>query len=122
LALGLAVAVLGIAAYVLQIRAQVLKAPWYMPCLATLGVALVAASLWQARSVWRIAALAFVVLLAAAEWALLLVPGLPRYAGPLNVGKSFPAFTTARADGSAFSQRDLGGDTNDVFVFFRGRW
>jgi hypothetical protein len=119
---GLAVAIAGIVAYVVQLRLQVLKAPWYMPVLSTAGLLLVIASLWRARSVWRYLALAFVFLLAAGEWALIVVPDLPAYTGSVAEGKPFPAFATMRADGSSFTQRDLGGDTNDVLVFFRGRW
>jgi hypothetical protein len=47
---------------------------------------------------------------------------LPEYTGPIVVGKPLPEFTTSRADGSPFTSRDLGGDTNDVLVFFRGHW
>jgi peroxiredoxin len=37
-------------------------------------------------------------------------------------GKPFPVFTTTKADGSPFTQRDLEGDRITVMVFFRGRW
>jgi hypothetical protein len=102
--------------------AQNLALPWYLPGLATLGVLLVAASLWERRTVWRVSALAFMLLLAGAEWAMLHKLRLPAYTGPVAVGRQFPAFTTVRADGSAFTQRDLEGDQNSVLVFFRGRW
>jgi hypothetical protein len=119
---GLAVAILGIVGYVAQLRWQILKAPWYMPILASVGVAFVFASLLRARSVWRYLAFAFVVLLALGEWALILVPNLPSYAGPVAVGAAFPAFSTTRADGSNFTQNDLAAETANVLVFFRGRW
>jgi hypothetical protein len=119
---GLALTIAGIVAYVVQLRWQILTAPWYVPVLTTTGAILVMASLWRARSAWRYLALTFVLLLAAAEWALIVVPDLPAYSGPVAAGKPFPAFTTTRADGSSFTQRDLGGETNDVLVFFRGRW
>ena len=64
---GLGLAALGIAAYVLQLWLQRLSVPWYMPALALLGVALVAASLWERRTVWRVLALVVVVLLGGFE-------------------------------------------------------
>jgi FtsH-binding integral membrane protein len=122
LLLGLGLAVLGVAAYVVQVRFGYLKAPWYMPIAATLGVALLVASLWQARTVWRVLALLLLMLVAGAEWAFLLGTRLPAYTGPVAAGEPFPAFTTARANGAPFTQRDLEGDKNSVLVFFRGRW
>jgi hypothetical protein len=122
LALGLALAALGIIGYAGQIRMQRLSTPWYMPALATLGVLLVVASLWQKRTVWRFLALFLVVLLAGAEWALLLMLRLPPYTGPVAVGRPFPAFTTTWADGTPMGEHDLQGDQNQVLVFFRGRW
>jgi hypothetical protein len=93
-----------------------------------LGVVFVAASLWQARTVWRVLGLVLVVLVAGAGWTFLLSPTefggtrLPAYAGPVAVGQPFPAFATTRADGSPFTQGDLEGHRNNVLVFFRGRW
>jgi hypothetical protein len=122
LALGVGLAVLGVLGYVAQVWAARLTAPWYVPGLATLGLALVAASLWQGRTVWRVLALVLVLLLAGAAWTFLLATRLPAYTGPVAAGKPFPAFTTLQADGSAFTQRDLEGGPNSVLVFFRGRW
>ena len=121
-ALGLVLAVLGVAGYAIQLSTGRLAAPWYMPCLATLGVAFLAVALWQARSVWRILALLLVLLLAGAEWAFLLAARLPAYTGPVAAGRAFPNFTTMRADGTTFTQADLEGNQNNVLVFFRGRW
>jgi hypothetical protein len=122
LVLGIALAVLGVIGYVLQIRAQRLTTPWYMPIAATVGVALLVFSLWQGRSVWRVLALLLVALLAGAEWAFLLMTRLPPYTGPIAVGKPFPAFSTSRADGTPFTQSHLKGEQTSVLVFFRGRW
>ncbi len=122
LAAGLGLPILGILAYTGQLWAQRLIAPWYMPIAATLGVILIAFALWQARSVWRILILMLVVLIAGAEWALMWQMRLPAYTGPVAAGAPFPLFTTQRADGSPFTQRDLEGDQNNVMVFFRGRW
>jgi hypothetical protein len=122
LLLGLGIAALGLIGYAVQLSVQRLTAPWYMPAAATLGVALVLASLWQRRTVWRVLALVFVLLLAGAEWAFMLTTRLPAYAGPVAAGQPFPAFTTTRADGTPFTQGDLEGDQNTVLVFFRGRW
>ena len=122
LTLGLAVAVLGIVGYIVQLSTQRLSAPWYLPISATLGVVLVVVSLMERRTVWRVLALLLVVLIAAANWMFLLSTRLPAYAGPVAAGQPFPAFTTAPADGAPFTQRDLQGDKNHVLVFFRGRW
>jgi hypothetical protein len=122
LLLGPVLAVLGIAVYVVQFSLQQLRAPWYMPALATLGVLLVALSLWERRSVWRVLALVVVVLLAGLEWAFMFAMRLPPYTGPIAEGRTFPAFVTARADGTPFSQKNLEGDQNTALVFFRGRW
>jgi hypothetical protein len=119
---GLALAVLGVVAYVVQVRANLLFAPWYMPVLAVIGVALVVLSLRRARSVWRFLALLFVTLLLGAEGVFLFGLNLPRYGGPVAVGRPFPVFSTTRADGTAFTERDLQGDKTSVLVFFRGRW
>jgi hypothetical protein len=122
LALGLALPVLGIIGYVAQIAMQRLTTPWYMPVLATLGAVLLVVSLWQRLTLWRVLALLPVLLVAGAEWMLLLGERLPAYTGPVAVGKPFPEFTTARAEGTSFTQRDLEGDQDNVLVFFRGRW
>jgi len=120
--LGLGLAALGIAAYVLQLWLRRLSVPWYMPAAALLGAALVAASLRERHSVWRILALVVVLLLGGFEVMALNSLRLPRYTGPVAVGKPFPAFEAKRADGSAFTQASLAGDRDTVMVFFRGRW
>jgi hypothetical protein len=123
LLLGLAVAVLGVVAYALQIALGHLMAPWYMPGLASLGVVLVVMALLERRTVWRVVAFVAVVLFAGAEWAMMYAMRLPPYTGPITVGRPFPAFETSRADGTLFTQRDLaGGVRHNVLVFFRGRW
>jgi hypothetical protein len=122
LALGLCLPVLGVVGYVVQLSAQRLTAPWYVPATATLGAGLIALSLLRARTVWRVLALLLVVLVAGAEWAFLLALRAPPYTGPVAVGQPFPAFATARADGASFTERDLEGDQNTVLVSFRGRW
>jgi hypothetical protein len=122
LALGLVLTVMGILGYVVQIWAQRLTTPWYLPASATLGVVFLIISLRRARTVWRICGLVFVVLLAGAEWAFLLGARQPAYVGPVAEKQPFPVFATMRADGSPFTQHDLQGKQNSVLVFFRGRW
>jgi hypothetical protein len=122
LALGLIVPFLGIIAYVVQFRMERLTMPWTAPLAATLGVFLVLFALWQARSIWRVLALLFVLLIAGAEWSFLYGMRLPEYKGPVAKEQAFPAFKTARADGSEFTDLDLQGDKDNVLVFFRGRW
>ena len=122
LAVGLGLPVLAVIGYAVQIAAQRLTTPWYLPAATALGAALLIVALWRARTVWRVLALLVVLLLAGAEGALLLGARLPAYTGPVAEGRPFPAFETKRADGAAFTQRDLEGGQNNVLVFFRGRW
>lgn len=120
--LGLGLPLLAVATYAAQLSAQRLSAPWYLPIAATLGVVCLAVALWQAHTAWRLLALLLGVVLCGTAWLFLLIGRLPEYAGPLAVGTPFPAFATTDAAGSPFSQRDLHGDRDTVFVFFRGRW
>lgn len=123
IALGFALAALGIAAYAVQIAADHLKTPWYLPISGILGAACAAIALWQARSVWRVLALILLLLVAGLEGAFLFAIRLPPYTGTqLAAGKPFPAFATSSSDGTSFTQRDLEGDRDTVMVFFRGRW
>jgi hypothetical protein len=119
---GLGLAALGIAAYGVQLSLHRLKVPVYMPALALLGAALVGVSLARRRTVLRWLAQVAVLLLAGLEIAALSATRLPTYAGPVAVGRSFPAFESKRADGTTFTQGDLAGDRENVLVFFRGRW
>jgi hypothetical protein len=122
LLLGLALAVLSVVAYAVQISLARLFAPWYMPVLGTVGVVLVIISLREKRTVWRVLALVGVGLLAVADWGMLLAFRLPAYTGPVTVGRPFPTFETLRADGTPFTQSNLAGDRTSALVFFRGRW
>jgi hypothetical protein len=122
LAAGLACALLGFACCAAQFAAARLFVPWYLPAATTLGALLVAVSLWQARSVVRVLSLLVVVLLAVGAWRLVLAHQTPPYTGPVAEGEPFPAFTTLRADGAPFTQKDLRGGPDRVLVFFRGRW
>lgn len=120
---GVVLAILAIAAFFAQVfAAHQLQTPWFLPIATTIGVLLIGAALWQARSIWRWLALVVVLLLAGGEWLLVLAMPLPEYTGPVAAGKTFPAFETTRADGTAFADSDLRGDRNHVLVFFRGRW
>jgi hypothetical protein len=121
--LGIAICLLALAAYVVQVWQASFITPWYWPIAGTIGVLLILAGTWQAWSVLRIVALLFFGLLAAGEWFYVAkLSLLPPYSGPLAVGELFPAFATLRADGSSFTQQDLAGDRDTVLVFFRGRW
>lgn len=119
---GLALTAAGIIAYAVQLLNHRLATPWYMPCLATLGAGLAARSLWRRRTLWRVLAMLLVALTAGAEWMFVLGTKLPSYAGPVAAGQAMPDFTSTRASGGPFTHRDLVGDQNHLFVFFRGRW
>jgi len=121
LVLGLVLAALGALGYAALIAAR-RPTTWSLPASATLAAALLVVALWRKRSVWRVLALVVVALLAAAEWGFFLKVRLPSYTGPVAAGEPFPAFTTTRADGTPFTQRELEGERNHVLVFFRGRW
>ncbi len=120
--IGLLLALAGPAAYAALIAAQQLPMPWFLPISATLGVMLIAASLWRARRVGRILALVVVLLLAGFEWMFVFATRLPPYTGPVAIGQPFPAFTSRRADGTTFTDDDLRDGQTNVLVFFRGRW
>jgi hypothetical protein len=120
--LGLGLAASGVGIYAVQLYFQRLTFPWYMLALALLGVALVAASVWERRTVWRVLALIVIVLLGGFEVAALNALRLPPYTGPIAVGQPFPAFEARLADGTPLTQSDLAGDRDAVLVFFRGRW
>jgi hypothetical protein len=122
LGLGLLIPALGVGGLFVQMAMQRLLTPWYLPAAGTLGVVLLAVALWKARSVWRVLALVLVVLLAGAEWAMMAAMRLPAYTGPVAAGQTFPEFTTVRADGTPFTQRDLEGASDNVLVFYRGHW
>jgi hypothetical protein len=123
LIVGLTLAALGLVAYVAQVAARQLWTPLYLPLTGILGTLLVAAALWQRRTVLRGLAFVSVFVLTVIESGFLLVTQLPPYQGPVVVGQPFPAFKgVRREDGSRFTSADLAGGSNTVFVFFRGRW
>ena len=119
---GLALAVLGVVAYLVQIALGRLVTPWYMPALSSLGVVCAIISLVKKRTAWRVVALSVLLIIAGAEWAMLYALRLPPYTGPIVVGQPFPPFETIRSDGTPFGQTELTGRANNVLVFFRGRW
>lgn len=120
--LGLGLAALGIAAYLGQLWLRRLAVPWYMPALALIGVALVAVSLWERRTIWRVLALIVVVALGGLELMALNAMRLPPYTGPVAAGRPFPSFVAKLADGTPFTQASLAGASHSILVFFRGRW
>lgn len=121
--LGVACAVLGPALYMAQLKMGRLVVPWYLPILGTVGFLFMFAALGRARSIGRVALVGVLGLLAAGEWfAVVSFSRLPAYTGPATVGKPFPAFATAWADGSPFTQANVSADKNTIVVFFRGRW
>jgi len=122
--LGILIALLGPALYAAQlIQARRLMTPWYLPISATVGLGLVAWSILKARTIARWIVLAIIGLVAFGEWYFIAAESrLPRYAGPLAIGRPIPHFTTTRADGSILTDRDLAGTENSAIVFFRGRW
>jgi hypothetical protein len=120
---GIALFILGPPLYVMQFRMKHLFVPWYVPVLATAGVALIVASLWRRRGVVRAILLVLFAVLCGLEWSMLAV-GMkaPLYTGPALPGRNVPAFTAALADGAPFTEKDLTEGSSTVLLFFRGRW
>jgi FtsH-binding integral membrane protein len=121
--MGIGLALLGIVLAVVQYSLQQLIVPWYVPILSTLGALVLLVSLFKRRSIPRILAIGLIGVLAGLQWFFLIsIARLPAYAGPAQVGQKLPAFSTALADGRAFTQQDLEDGRRSVLVFFRGRW
>jgi hypothetical protein len=121
--LGVGLVLLGPILYVVQLRMRFLSVPWYVPVLATAGVALVFVAGLREWSLWRIVAMVLCGFLAGAEWFFLVsLSKVPAYTGPVATGLAFPTFTTTLANGPTFNQDSLRGEQNSALVFFRGRW
>jgi hypothetical protein len=94
-----------------------------VPILATVGVLLMALSVWQRRGILRWIGLVLFVLLCGFEWFTLVVgTKTPNYDGPARRDHQVPAFATTLADGKSFTDNDLQKGIPTVLVFFRGRW
>jgi hypothetical protein len=122
--LGVLCVVVGIPIYVLQlIAAGWTVDPWYIPVLGTVGVLLAIISLRMRPTLWRGVASLLIAALAGFQWWFIVgYARLPAYAGPIVVGKPFPEFRAAKADGAPFTRADLPGDRATALVFFRGHW
>jgi hypothetical protein len=119
--LGWGLLFLGLGIYVIQFFAlKQYVVPWYAPSLATVGVIGMLIATVQRWSVWRLLGLAVCLVVVSFEWLLLLTTGAPAYKGP-KAGDLVSAFSAIRADGSAFSERDLAGQPT-VLLLFRGHW
>lgn len=120
---GVALMLLAVLLFLAQFQLKRLFVPWYLPALTSVGAVLLLFSVLRTRTFARMIVFGFVLLLAVAEWYFLIVfAKLPEYDGPAHVGAMMPGFTTARADGTSFTQADLQDGTPSVMVFFRGRW
>jgi hypothetical protein len=122
--LGVGLFVLGFVIYFVQtFQFKHLVTPWYMPVLFTLGVLLALVSVLQRPTWTRIIAVVVLALLSAGEWYFILsMSRLPEYAGPVQVDKKIPEFTSTFADGTSFTQNDVQQGTPAVLVFYRGHW
>jgi hypothetical protein len=120
--LGLVVGALGPILYVVQLRAERLTAPWYLPILGATGAILALFALSRRWGIVRFLLAGLLVLLAVGEVSLFFTTKLPPYAGPVAVGQPFPAFATTLADGSPLTEANLAGTQPTAIVFFRGRW
>jgi hypothetical protein len=120
---GILLFLVGPPLYVIQFRMKHLVVPWYVPILATAGVALMIASVWRRRGFMRAILLVLFVVLCGLEWSMLAV-GMksPLYMGPAQPGRKVPAFTAMLADGAPFTEKDLAEGSSTILLFFRGRW
>jgi hypothetical protein len=120
---GVGLFVLGPAAYVLQFRLKNLGTPWYLPLMATVGVALAGLSLRRRGGIVRAILLVPLILVCGFEWfAIGIASRSPAYAGPATPGNKVPGFTAHLADGTTFTEADLVRGSPSVLLFFRGRW
>ena len=95
--------------------------PWYVPIMASAGVALMIVSVWSRRGVMRILGLLFFTVICGLEWYHALVgTATPLYTGPHSPAARF-LITARLADGTPFTEKDLG-RAAPVLLFFRGRW
>ena len=121
--LGIALFLLGPGLYVAQFNMGRLSLPWYLPALASLGVVCMTISVVQRGGVVRIVGLVLFTLICGIESFFILVASrAPVYTGPAQPGAKVPAFATALADGTTFTNQDLEKGDRTVLLFFRGRW
>lgn len=119
---GIALAILGVVAFAVQIALKHLGLPWYLPLASTAGFAMVVFALVKVRNLWRTLAAVLMLGMTILSWGIIFGARAPAYTGPVEVGKPIPVFSTLKADGSPFTQLDLVGAKSSVLVFFRGRW
>jgi hypothetical protein len=120
---GVFLCLLGPMLFAVEFSLKRLAVPWFSPALATLAVFCLIMAVVRRRTVSRWVALVLIALFAGIQWyGLAVFIKLPDYKGPVQVGKSIPAFQGKRADGSPFTNSELKGDKRHVLVFFRGRW
>lgn len=122
--LGVPLFVLGPLIYFVQLQIPRFDIPWYVPIFSTLGVVLMAISVWHHRGILRSVGLAVFVVLCGLEWTFFMVlTRTPPYTGPAQVGSKLPGFTATLADGTtSFRNTDLDSDKRTVMLFYRGRW
>jgi hypothetical protein len=122
-AAGILLFIVGPPLYLIQFRMKHLFVPWYVPLMATAGVALMVVSLWRRRGIVRAIVLVLFAALCGLEWSMLAV-GMktPLYTGPAQPGRKLPAFTANLADGAPFTEKDLEKGSSTILLFFRGRW
>jgi len=100
-----------------------LTVPWYMPVLGVIGLLLMIVATVRRWSVLRIFGLLLFGLLPFGEFLFLWSHSLlPKYDGPIAVGKPLPDFEIELASGDPFDNTDLLDGSATVMVFFRGRW
>jgi hypothetical protein len=120
---GMLLVLAGPVVYAVQFRLKHLGTPWYVPILASAGVALMILSLWRRRGVGRAILLLPFAAVCAREWYLIAFAfTTPDYTGPAQPGRPVPHFRASLADGRPFTEADPNQVARTVLVFYRGRW
>jgi hypothetical protein len=120
---GVLLFVLGPGIYAGQMALGQTPMPWYLPILASLGVVLMAVSVWRRRGVLRSIGVVLFLALAGLEWTFFVaLSKSPEYTGPAQTGTKAPPFETTLADGRSFSNMDFATGDATVLLFFRGHW
>jgi hypothetical protein len=122
--LGLLVAALSIAAYVLLLdHAGIRNRPWLYVAGLAVATAVAALGVMRRRSAGTLTALGVcVLLLAVSSFFNFVAARLPAPATVLRVGEPAPAFTLMDAKGRPVALADYRGRQPVVLVFYRGYW
>ncbi len=123
IAAGVFFLLLGPAIGVVMTALEKLITPWYLPILATIGVALLAAAFVRRPGILRGVLVGLALLPTVFAWLIVAVfARTPEYTGPATVGNRIPTFTAKYTDGREFSNGEVETGGPAVLLFYRGHW